>query len=221
MEVGITSTSYGSLDLNASDELAALAHLDEPAGPFDSADSLFASLVHAARLKTKNELECRSHKLLDCLSSALQCLLPRDVKLQRPRLAHGDLNFANILLDPVTGALEGIIDLELHAVLPSYLAADYPDWMGASFEPPENQATQRRLPPSQFTAYWFETPESAARWRGVFEAEAGKLSSEFMEALAAGRGARQLWRWLECWQCNEEYMKAFEEWMGEVIVPRS
>jgi hypothetical protein len=42
--------------------------------------------------------------------------------------AHGDLSVANILLDPKTGAVTGIIDWEMAGFRPAWLAAAYPTW---------------------------------------------------------------------------------------------
>ena len=42
--------------------------------------------------------------------------------------AHADLSVANVLLDPDTGAVTGIIDWEMAGFRPAWLAAAYPTW---------------------------------------------------------------------------------------------
>jgi len=47
--------------------------------------------------------------------------------------AHGDLSVANILLDPNTGAITGVIDWEMASFRPAWLSAICPGWFNADY----------------------------------------------------------------------------------------
>jgi len=71
--------------------------------------------------KEAPEIETECHRYLQIL----QTVLP-DEECSYYRLHHADLNLANILVNPESFEITGIVDWELINIFPSWKASDYP-----------------------------------------------------------------------------------------------
>ncbi|KAJ3517815.1 hypothetical protein NMY22_g13880 [Coprinellus aureogranulatus] len=76
-------------------------------------------------------------------------------------IKHDDLRLSNILLDPTSGEVTGIIDWEYHSVQPSVLVAEYPWWL--------NCTAQEDPRFSSSTNWWLSTIEECHHYRSMFE----------------------------------------------------
>ena len=79
----------------------------------------------------------------------------------RCALMHNDLNDSNILVDGESGVVTGIIDWELHSIIPLCLAAEYPRFLrrDGMLDPKYNESNM----------WWLESPQESERLMALFE----------------------------------------------------
>ncbi|RDB19662.1 hypothetical protein Hypma_013329 [Hypsizygus marmoreus] len=126
--------------------------------------------------------------LLLRLRSLAKRLIPHDnPTLLQPILVHNDLDVRNIMVKD--GTVSAVIDWEMHAVLPAYLAASYPPFIRYDgIYDPKYDIVNRKMPTRESWA----TIDEGPALRAAFREAAGKLSSDFIRALDRGDKLRQL-----------------------------
>lgn len=88
--------------------------------------------------------------------------LPKNLEyMWRPVLRHDDAREANVLLDPESGRVTGIIDWEFHSVQPAVLAVHYPPFL--NFDGPDDP---RFAPPG---TYWMADFDELRQSRKLYE----------------------------------------------------
>ncbi|KAJ3529856.1 hypothetical protein NMY22_g8823 [Coprinellus aureogranulatus] len=130
----------------------------------------------------------RLQRLKNHLTSAWQDL-PDDQYLRRLAIKHDDLRLSNILLDPTSGEVTGIIDWEYHSVQPSVLVAEYPWWL--------NCTAQEDPRFSSPTNWWLSTIEECHHYRTMFEQIVRDKDLEFYRCLTVGKTLREGISWLK------------------------
>ncbi|KAH6901024.1 phosphotransferase enzyme family-domain-containing protein [Coprinopsis sp. MPI-PUGE-AT-0042] len=134
---------------------------------------------------SQNTLE-RLRVLLRRLSTAL----PQDQPhLWRPVLSHDDLRSTNILVDPSSGAVTGIIDWEYHSVLPAVLVAEYPEWLSYTGQNNPRFASSWTL--------WHGDAEECAMYRGEYERLVLAKDPEYHDCLVRGALLREGISWVK------------------------
>lgn len=103
------------------------------------------------------------------------------------RFVHGDLSVANILLDPTTGKVTGVIDWEVSGFVPAWLAASAGGW----FDDDCNRFIMNRLQDAP-DGYDEDTTEDT-ELRRYFREELGKRNVELLHHLDHGVELRALW----------------------------
>ncbi|KAH6903396.1 phosphotransferase enzyme family-domain-containing protein [Coprinopsis sp. MPI-PUGE-AT-0042] len=176
------SSQIGSLVPDALDEfidqyiaLAIKEHQDATHGDEDS-DMIKSSQNTLERLKI----------LLRRLSAAL----PQDQPhLWRPVLSHDDLRSTNILVEPSSGSVTGIIDWEYHSVLPAVLVAEYPEWLSYAGQNDPRFASSWVL--------WHGDAEECSMYRREYERLVLAKDPEYHDCLVRGALLREGVSWVK------------------------
>lgn len=115
--------------------------------------------------------------------------LPKNLEyMWRPVLRHDDAREANVLLDPESGRVTGIIDWEFHSVQPAVLAVHYPPFL--NFDGPDDP---RFAPPG---TYWMADFDELRQSRKLYEQIIEKTDPDMYECLVRGRNLRAGIQWL-------------------------
>ncbi|TFY78258.1 hypothetical protein EWM64_g5754 [Hericium alpestre] len=180
------------------------------AGPFPTYQSYISYLVKRAEEIMGGET-CKELQVIVALAERLAP--SEDDRMWRPTLMHGDLDPKNILSS--NGHIDAILDWEFHAVVPAFLALDYPKWLV------NEGITDRRFAPMCLdgmtcTRSWVETEEDAAEYRRIFAQSVSALDPDYMRIVEAGSNARRLVDWLLQWSQYEPYHTGFAAWRAYI-----
>jgi hypothetical protein len=130
-----SEVSDGSFLIGPVNDVTLLAHKNiiPPAkcGPFSTERELleaFAYLGSPGTRPTDKHTRWPFEKLFEVYDVVIPEYPVSKGNLTTFHFAHGDLSVANILLDPNTGAVTGVIDWEMACFWPGWLAAASPAW---------------------------------------------------------------------------------------------
>lgn len=126
-------------------------------------------------LEKDKHIFARSCTMLQRLKKHLVSIwqaLPTGPRLRRLALKHDDLRLSNILLDPSSGAVTGVIDWEYHSVQPSVLAVEYPWWLDFAGQDDPRFASS--------STWWHCTQEEGHHYRQLFEQVLNSLFSRYL-----------------------------------------
>ncbi|KAJ3887668.1 hypothetical protein GG344DRAFT_68608 [Lentinula edodes] len=105
------------------------------------------------------------------------------------KLHHFDPSVSNIMVDPDTAKITGIIDWEFTVAVPALLSAAYPEWI---------RYDGRQSPTSHWSSHLLQlSPDKFeyGMWRDMYEEDVGKISMDHLKALRAGRELQELVDW--------------------------
>ncbi|KAJ3771674.1 hypothetical protein FB446DRAFT_789419 [Lentinula raphanica] len=128
------------------------------------------------------------------------------------KLYHYDPSVSNIIVDPESAKINGIVDWELTMAVPALLAAVYPEWIrydGKMTPTSFWSSNLLQLSPEQF---------EYGKWRELFEDAIGKVSPDYLAALHAGQELRELLDWLRFAGFGrpiDQRMAALNDWITE------
>ncbi|THU84497.1 hypothetical protein K435DRAFT_783734 [Dendrothele bispora CBS 962.96] len=177
---------------------------------FDTLEQYIESLVELARaFRLKHEdsetyaVTCINlDRLLHLLrNGALLQGLEDKPHLLRSALKHDDLlRPFNVLLDPESGNVSGIVDWEHHSVLPAVLVAEYPCWLiyDGCFDlefvdpPPSSKLKQN----STLQKFWVGGVEECRHYRVLYDNFVKAKDPEYYDCLIKGRNLRAALGWL-------------------------
>lgn len=194
----------GDFTLGPCNEFAFMESLDfvpvSEGGPFDTElaylrSVAFAGIPHDTSLATKSR-RWPYEKVLEVYECIQPCYADKacselgssDGSLFH--LAHGDLSISNLLLDPSSGHVTGVLDWEVSGFRPAWAAATAGGWFDDD---------DRRFIMSQFQdgpeGFDDETDEDA-KLRESFRAHVGEQSRELLFHLWHGVELRAIWQTL-------------------------
>ncbi|KAJ3892701.1 hypothetical protein GG344DRAFT_75661 [Lentinula edodes] len=112
------------------------------------------------------------------------------------KLHHYDPSVSNIMVDPDTAKITGIIDWEFTVAVPALLSAAYPEWIrydGQQSPTSHWSSHLLQLSPDKFEyGMWRDMYEEASI---IFNIDVGKISMNYLKALRAGRELQELVDW--------------------------
>ena len=181
-------------------------------------------------VNNNSNLRAQAEGALSRLEAHLGCLLSSlsSPECRRCVLHHGDLVEMNVLMDPTSGHITGVIDWEFYCIRPLVLAAHYPPWLlyDATMDPRVKFEDQENF-------LWVVSREEAAHLRDVYAqvsgpGESGRRSSYarvlqeiklrdevYLKALVEGELLRQGMEWLAC--DTDPGCTQLSRWMDEAF----
>jgi hypothetical protein len=151
-------------------------------GPFQtSVNSSKRAYRGAPATRPSDELSRGPYDKVLEVYDVVRPLYPTPAHLHTFHFAHGDLSAVNILIDPKTGGVTGIVDWEMSGFRPAWLSATAPAWF-------DNDSCRFVLDDFQEGAYGYEDEtESDARLREYFrtqlKAKTPDLFTQFLEGV--------------------------------------
>ncbi|KAJ7202801.1 phosphotransferase enzyme family-domain-containing protein, partial [Mycena pura] len=190
IESPLLSTSYHSISPEH------VFQIDESA----SLLSFFTKAISTrrARSSTINDAETqemlgqRLDHLLDGLKPLI-ALTEQTPYLTRSALTHGDPRASNVILDPTSGDVVGIVDWEFNAAMPACMSTVYPGWIRYSII----QSSIYRNPSSRFETVHVESREKRNLLCDLYEKTVKELDEEYYQCLIQGTRLRDALAWIE------------------------
>ncbi|KAJ3859741.1 hypothetical protein EV359DRAFT_86079 [Lentinula novae-zelandiae] len=125
------------------------------------------------------------------------------------KLHHYDPSVSNIMVDPATADITGIIDWEFTTAAPALLSAAYPEWI---------RYDGQQSPTSHWSSHLLQlSPDKFEyrKWRETYEENVGQISPNYLKAMRAGRELQELVDWarfaITGWPLNER-MAFLDSW---------
>ncbi|KAF9069278.1 hypothetical protein BDP27DRAFT_1421242 [Rhodocollybia butyracea] len=156
-----------------------------------SAEGIVLSYPEMPVLELELPILHKLKALVPALIPSVEEYLLDDGLLGSKSLHHYDPSVTNIMVDPVTAQLTGIIDWENTLAVPALLSATYPEWIRYDGE---------ETPMSTWSSYLLQlSPDKFeyGEWRDRYDEDVRRLSPNFFKALRAGRNLKEIWDWTE------------------------
>ncbi|KAJ7714319.1 hypothetical protein B0H16DRAFT_1518615 [Mycena metata] len=168
----------------------------------DSATLLcfFEKAVSARRARSASvnnaedqEILCRHlDRLLEGLKADI-ALAEETPHLTRSALTHCDLRPNNVILDPTSGDVVGIVDWEYNAAMPACMSTVYPGWIRPSII----ESSSYKNPKSTFHTVYLESRERRNLLCDLYEKTVKELDAEYYHCLIQGTRLRDALAWIE------------------------